>query len=141
MQTLVIFYSYTGKAKKLAKETADKEQADIIELKYIRRPSVFGAYLMGSMAARQQKQAKLQPYNEDFSSYDKIIIVMPVWAQFPAPAFNNIIDKLPEGKKVEIIMTSGSGNSGSIKEDAKKILSEKKCELVGFRDVKSGEMS
>ncbi|MCP1103379.1 VIT1/CCC1 family predicted Fe2+/Mn2+ transporter [Aequitasia blattaphilus] len=135
MKTLIIFYSYTGKTRELAQTLATKESADIIELKDQKRPSTIGAYVVGSLSAMRQKQAKLQPFQADFSAYEKIIIAMPLWAGFPAPAFNNIIPALPSGKQIEIIITSGSGNSGDTQKRVQTMLSEKSCTLVGFRDV------
>ncbi|MDL2287891.1 NAD(P)H-dependent oxidoreductase [Oscillospiraceae bacterium OttesenSCG-928-F05] len=140
MKTLIIYYSYTGKTKKLAQHLADKEQTDMIELKDQKRPSTIGAYVAGSLSARRQKQAKLQPFKADFSAYEKIIVAMPVWAGFPAPAFNNIVALLPSGKQVEIIMTSGGGDSGDTQKRVRAMLSEKGCTLAGFQDVKASEI-
>lgn len=137
MSTLIIFYSYTGKAKKLAETLAAQKGADILELKDEKRPSVFRAYVAGSLAARKQKQATLLPFHADFAAYEQILIIMPVWAGFPAPAFNNVTAALPAGKKVEIIMTSGGGDSGKVRVLAEATLKEKGCELVGFEDVKA----
>lgn len=141
MKTLIIYYSYTEKTKKLAEALAKTEGADIIEVKYQKRPSKVCAYVKGSFAARKQKQADLQPFQADFAAYDKIIIAAPVWAQYPAPAFNNIMAALPGGKKVEIIMTSGSGNSGNTRKLAEAALVEKGCELIGFKDIKAAEIT
>lgn len=141
MKTLVIFYSYTGKTKKLAQDLANKEQADMVEVNYIKRPSTLGAYVAGSLAARRQKSVKLQPLRCDFSAYDKIVIAVPIWAGFPAPPFHNIAAALPGGKQVECIMTSGSGASGDTRKRVEAMLAEKGCELVGFRDVKASEIT
>lgn len=141
MKTLVIFYSYTGKTKHLAQELASKEQADIIEVKYNKRPSIVGAYVAGSLAARRQKPAKLQPFNTDFSAYDSITIAMPIWAGFPAPAFNNISAALPSGKQVQIIMTSGGGDSGNTRTRVEAMLSEKNCVLTHYQDIKASEIN
>lgn len=137
MNTIVVYYSYTGFTKKLAEELAGKEGYALLELKDQKRPSTIGAYVAGSLKARRGKPAKLQAFHEDFSAFDKIVIAMPVWAQFPAPAFNNIIAALPAKKKVHIIMTSGSGNSGDTRKNAEAMLNEKDCTLDQFQDVKA----
>lgn len=140
MKSLVIYYSYTGSTKKLAEDLATKENAHITEVKYVKRPSTLGAYISGSLAARGQKEAKLQEFDSDFSGYEKIIIAMPVWAGFPAPPFNNIMKSLPSGIEVEIIMTSGGGSSGKTKELIEATLKEKGCRLVNFQDVKASDI-
>ncbi len=137
MKTLVIYYSYTGKTKKLAAETAKKWSADLYEVQEVKRRSAPSAYVLGSLAARGRKTAKLQELRCDFSAYDKLIILMPIWAGYPAPPMNNIIDKLPKGKTVELIMTSGSGNSKGSAEETKQLISKKGCAVSSYRDVKT----
>lgn len=137
MKTLVIYYSYTGKTKKIAEGLAKKESADMIEVKEKKTRSKFSAYVFGSLAARGQKQTALQPFDADFSAYDKIIIAMPIWAGYPAPAMNNIISLLPKGKKIELIMTYGSGNSKSTSEKTKALIEAKGCDIVKYEDIKA----
>lgn len=136
MKTLVIYYSYTGKTKRIAEDTAKKVNADIIELKEKKSRSKFNAYLFGSFAARGQKQAELQHFDPDFSAYDKIIISMPIWAGYPAPPINNIINLLPEGKQIELIMTSGSGSSKGSSDKTKALIEARGCNVVNYKDIK-----
>ena len=82
MKELVVFYSFTGKSRQIANALAQKENADIAEIKENKKRSVIGAYVAGSLAARRQKTAELERFNVDFSDYDKITIVMPIWAGF-----------------------------------------------------------
>jgi flavodoxin len=137
MKTLVIYYSYTGKTKRIAEDLAKKESADLIEVKEKKPRSKFNAYVFGSFAARGQKQAELQPFSSDFSAYDKIIIAMPIWAGYPAPAMNTIISLLPKDKKIELIMTSGSGSSQSTSEKTKALIEAKGCTVIKYEDIKA----
>jgi Flavodoxins len=137
MKTLVIYYSYTGNAKKIAEDLAKKESADILEVKEKNTRSKFNAYVFGSFAAMRQKQVQLQPFNSDFSKYDKLIIVMPIWAGHPAPAMSNIINLLPKNKKIALIMTSGSGNSKGSSEKTKALIKAKGCNVIKYEDRKA----
>jgi flavodoxin len=137
MKTLVIYYSYTGKTKIIAEELAKKESADIVEVKEKKKRSKFNAYVFGSFAAMRQKKADLEPFNIDFSVYEKIIIAIPIWAGSPAPAFNNIVELLPNDKTVELIMTSGSGKSSGSVEKSKELITLRNCNLVEYRDIKT----
>lgn len=136
MKTLVIYYSYTGKTKKAAEELAKKEKADILEVKEKKRRSTVNAYVLGSFAAMRQKQADILPIDKDFSAYGKIIITMPIWAGHPAPAFNNVVDKLPKGKEIALMFTSGSGSSKGSAEKTKALVEAKGCKVIKYEDVR-----
>jgi flavodoxin len=137
MKTLIIYYSYTGKTRTIAEELAKKESADIVEVKEKKKRSKFNAYIIGSFTAMRQKKADLESFNIDFSEYEKIIIAMPIWAGFPAPAFNNVVELLPNDKTVELIMTSGSGKSTGSAEKSKELVTLRKCTVVKYRDIKT----
>ena len=137
MKTLVIYYSYSGKTKIIAENKAKKLGADIFELKEIKKRGVFFAYVLGAHAAMKRKKEELQDITVDFSICDKIIIAMPIWAGCPAPAFNNVVELLPNGKEIELIMTSGSGNSSGSADKTKAMVLAKDCSGVKYLDVKS----
>ena len=136
MKTLVIYYSYTGKTKELVGKLAAQNELDILEVKETKRRFAFNAYVFGSLAARGQKQAELQPFDADFSAYDKIILAMPLWAGYPAPAMNNLISLLPSGKDVELLITSGSGNSSGSAEKTKALVAARGCRVTKYEDIK-----
>ncbi|WP_394922592.1 flavodoxin family protein [uncultured Robinsoniella sp.] len=139
MKTAIIYYSYTGKTKKLAEKKVRKDNADLIEIKEKNRRSTVGAYVVGSLAARRQKKAEIETVFADFSDYDRLIIMVPLWAGFPAPAFNNILELIPPGKEIELIITSGSGNSSASKEKTIALSTTKKVRVVKYQDVKTSK--
>lgn len=139
MKTAVIYYSYTGKTRALAEKKAHKANADIIEIKDKKRRSTVEAYVLGSLAARRQKKTDIAEAAADFSSYEKIIVAVPLWAGFPAPAFNNILELLPNGAEIELILTSGSGNSGGSKEKSIALAAAKGIKIVKYQDVKTSD--
>jgi ABC-type uncharacterized transport system substrate-binding protein len=50
---------------------------------------------------------------------------------------NTIISLLPTGKKIELIMTSGSGNSKSTCEKIKALIKARGCDVVKYEDIKA----
>ena len=137
MKTLVIYYSFTGHTRAAAKKIAQAENADIIEVKETKKRSKLNAYVAGSFAAMRHKEAVLQEYACDFAAYDRIVIAVPIWAGHPAPAFNNIINLLPSGKEVELVMISGGGNSGSSAEKTKQRIADRGCRVTKYLDQKA----
>ena len=110
MKTAIIYYSYTGKTKAISEKKARKEKADLIEV---------------------------QPISCDLSTYDRIIIAVPLWAGSPASPFHNIVKMLPAGKPVEVIITSGSGDSSGCKEKVKECIAAQGARMTKYLDVKT----
>ena len=62
-------------------------------------------------AARFKKRCEIEEALFDASSYDTVIIGLPVWAFAPTPAINTYLDKVIglNNKKLIVLLTSGSG--------------------------------
>lgn len=111
MSTIIIYYSYSGNTHKYATELAKKENADIYEIKDIKRPGKFKTFIIGCPKAMGHKTFQVETINIDFSKYDRYIICSPIWAGHPAPEINNVFEVLPKGSNLELHMISSSGNS------------------------------
>jgi len=60
----------------------------------------------------------------------------PVWAGKPAPAFNNIVEQIPSGKKIELVMVSGGGGTKSSSKGTIELFTARGCEVTGYEDVR-----
>jgi len=135
MNHLVIYYSFSGKTKIIAEDLAKKESADIFEIKDIRRPGKLKAYTAGIIASIRGKAWRIIPPDIEITKYDKITILAPVWADNPPPAFTAMLEYLPTGKPVSIIMVSASGKS-NCKDRLESIIKSKGCTLESLEDIK-----
>lgn len=111
MKTVVIYYSFRGHTKAEAEKIASGISAEIIEIKEAKKRGMFSALLSGCPAALKQKGSKIVLPEADLSVYEKVIVCAPVWAGYAAPAFNSILEILPKGADVEIVLCSGGGES------------------------------
>ena len=136
MSQLIIYYSYSGKTKKIAEDLAKRESADIFEIKDLRPVGKLKAYTAGIFAAAKGKAWQIKPPDIDIASKDKIIMLAPVWANNPPPAFFAILEYLPSGKPVSIKMVSASGRS-NCKSRLETIIENKGCTLESFEDIKA----
>ncbi|MCL2082705.1 MAG: NAD(P)H-dependent oxidoreductase [Oscillospiraceae bacterium] len=137
MKTLILFHSYTGKTKALAERKAAELMADIEEIKTVRRPSKFGAFVVGIPSSIGRKKAKIHPIKSSFDEYDKIVLMSPVWAGHTTPAVNSAIDCIPSGKRVEVIMVSSSGETDESADRIKALIYNRGCEVTDYTDVKA----
>jgi flavodoxin len=132
--TIVLYYSYTGHTAKLAGTIAENADIDICEMKDKKRPGVLGAFFVGCPKAMQMKPTPIEPLEVDLSTYERIVLLAPVWAGHPAPAALNAFDMLPSGKSVEVYMVSASGQSGA-KEKIEALIRSKGCELLKYENI------
>ena len=136
MKTLVIYYSYSGITRAAAQEVAVQENADIVEIKDAKRPNVMKALTVGCFAAMRCKPWPVEPLDADWGAYDRFILMAPVWAGHPAPAFNAVFPMLPEGKAVSIQLLSDSGKS-ACRAKLEAAVAARGCTLEDFTDIKT----
>ena len=136
MKTLVLFYSYSGNTRKLAKVYAEREHADILEVKSIEKPGRLKVYTAGCFAAITGKGWPIRPLSPDWTLYDRVVIYAPVWADNPAPYIYTALKLLPSGKSVEFRMVSASGSS-RCRASLESIVRKHDCTLTEFKDIKA----
>jgi flavodoxin len=133
---IVVYYSYSGRTKAIAETLAEREGADIVEVKDVKRPRKIKAFTLGIVASARGKSWAIQSLDVDLTVYDKIILLAPVWADNPAPAFNSLLELLPPKKSVSIKLVSMSGKSSCI-ERLEISLKEKNCVIESYEDIKA----
>jgi len=113
MKSLVTYYSYTGNTERVAKIFGKiLEAKGEVHLQKLKPVNEIKTFIAQCVAARKGDKAVLEEgIRFDASSYDMILIGSPVWAFAPTPAANTFIKNLTglEGKRVVVLLTSGSG--------------------------------
>ena len=143
MKTIVMYYSFSGNTKALAHKKTQELGADIEEITEVKRPFM----PIGIHRAVNRVRTEILPIESQLDDYDEIIIMSPVWADYPVSAIYSLIDRLPESKRVELIMVSGGGGTRSSAEGTIALVADKGCEVVGYTDVevkvnrKTGEVT
>lgn len=138
MKTAILYYSFGGFTKKYAEKAAGESGADLFEIHELRKRNIISAFIPGCPYAMKQKRVRIKPIDCDFSAYDSFILAAPVWAGFPAPAFNSALALLPKGAKVEVVLTSGSGDSSKGRTKVEELVKSCGCELTGYKDITNG---
>jgi hypothetical protein len=113
MKTLITYYSYTGITAKVADIFTEvlMKRGEVKVQRLVPKKEIT-SFIGQCMAARQGKRCELEEgVLFDASDYDTVIIGLPVWAFAPVPAINAYLDRVSglEGKKVIVLITSGSG--------------------------------
>lgn len=136
MKTLVIYYSHSGKTKKEAEKLAASVGGELCEVTEVKKRGVFGAYFIGCPQALKRVVPAIRPIGAKLEDYERIYIGAPIWAGHPAPAFNAVVKALPAGREVGLFLTSGSGDSSKSADGTKKLIENKGCNVIEYKDIK-----
>ena len=136
MKTLIIYYSYTGHTDAVAKKLAERESADIEEIVDSNRPGKLKVFTLGCYNAIKGNPWPINPPKADLNSYDRLILLSPIWAGNPAPVFNALLDILPAGKAIELKMVSSSGSS-NCEARLRSAIEAKGCTITSYEDIKN----
>ena len=110
MKKAVVFYSMDGNTRALAKQIAQKFEADVFELEETKkRPEGMKAFMGAGFQAFFGVKTKLKDdFSQQMDGYDMIYIGTPIWAAKQAPAVSSFMAKLkPLGKELYGIYRSG----------------------------------
>lgn len=105
MRKLVIFYSYEGNTRLLAKAIAEAVGAGLLELKPKKdiKSKSWMKYFWGGRQVVMKSKPELSPFDENPMDYNLLFIGTPVWAFTYAPALRSFFTKhKPTGKKIAV---------------------------------------
>ncbi|RLF57222.1 MAG: flavodoxin [Thermoplasmata archaeon] len=126
MKKLVVFYSYEGNTKFIAKTIAESIDADVLELKPVKEMNSKGfmKFIWGGQKVIMKQKPELNPFNFNPVDYDVLFIGTPVWAFTYTPALRTFFSKIKlENKKIAIFCCHEGG--------MKKTLDKMKKALTG----------
>jgi flavodoxin len=112
MKTAVVFYSYDGNCKYIARQIGSLLKADIVQAEPVKekRRSKFAMLFHGCGQVMFNRKPALKPYSFDAESYDLIILGTPVWAGSPSPALKSFLSQTKmSGKKIALFACHAGG--------------------------------
>ncbi len=137
MNTVVIYYSFSGKTKAEAEKRAREYGAKLIAVKEKKHRGKIGTFLIGCPQAMKRSAVPIAPLGVDLAQFEKIVICAPVWAGHPAPAFNSVCALLPKGREIEVLLTSGGGSSPKSKDGTRELIRAKGCTVTRYDEIKT----
>jgi len=137
MKTIIVYYTHSGNTKALATRKAKELDCDIEEIIEVKKANM----IVALYRVVTRGKTMIEPLKSNLDEYEKIIIMSPVWASLPVSAVNSVIDCLPVGKKVELIMVSGGGGTKKTAAGTKELVTGRGCEVVGYTDLKAKKVN
>lgn len=132
-KTLVIYYSRSGKTKKVAESIAEKLNADLKEIIDNKKRSGFFGFIFSGRDAMNEKLTDIKDINVKIKEYDRIIIGTPVWAsRISTPVLTFIRKQKNDIKNYSMFYTQGGPGDNKIEAQLDKYLNRKPETIVGI---------
>lgn len=84
-RSLVVFYSLTGRTRRLAEALTNALHADIEEIWDAQKRAGWRGYARSAYQAMRGKPARIEPTVRDLTAYDIVLVGGPVWAASVSP--------------------------------------------------------
>lgn len=122
-KTLVVYFTYSGNAKKAAERVAQLADADIFEI--VTKNAYSSDYQTCVEEARKEVAVNARPEItdkvQDMDKYDTLVIGFPNWCSTcPMPVLTFLEQYDLTGKKIYSFVTNGGGGCGKSTEDIAK---------------------
>ena len=137
MKPVILYYSLGGATRAEAKKRAESSGADVFEVLEAKKRGIFSAFIPGCPQALNRKSSAIQPLSIDWTNYDDVTLMAPVWAGHPAPAFNSALELVPKDKVLHIVLCSGGGETPKSKDATINLLRQRGYALSSYEDVKT----
>ncbi|WP_304507397.1 flavodoxin [Anaerotignum sp.] len=122
MKTLILYYSYTGNTRKIAKMIAEKIDSDLVEIKTVMPYE--GSYDdVVNQAQREVNSGfhpEIFPLDVNMKDYDTVILGSPVWWYTYAPAVATTLSQLSLERKTVYPFATNAGWLGHTFQDVSK---------------------
>nr|WP_325259729.1 flavodoxin [uncultured Oscillibacter sp.] len=116
-KSLVLFYSWSGNTRRIARIIAEKTGADLRELRpQTDYPKNYDEVLSQARDEIQRKQyPPLRPMDLDWSAYEAVYLGTPNWWSTTAPPVTAFLrEMMPTDKTIIPFCTHGGGGNGEI---------------------------
>lgn len=116
--TLVIYYSFSGNSKKVAKYVKDKLGADILELEPVTPFSDDYDQVVNEWQNNDIKRdVEIKPINVDLLNYSKVVLITGTWWYGITPVMKKFLKENNLGGKEVIVAASNAGWIGNSLKD------------------------
>jgi len=138
MKTLIVFYSRSGRTKKVAKSIASQLKCDVEEIFDTKNRKGIPGFLSAGSDANLKKLTIIKGIKKDPSLYDLVIIGTPVWSSnISAPIRTYIFLYKKELKKAAFFCTRLGTDAAKIFKDMESVSQKKPLAVL---ELTSGEV-
>jgi len=140
-EVLVVYYSRSGNTEAMAREIAQRLQADIIKLETKLYSLDFKGWFKANRDSRSKKNVDIRPEVVDLQRYRLIFLGSPIWWYRPAPPLWTFVEKNDfGGKNVVLFNTFNSKFKAKPIKEFQREVEEKGGRLIDHIFIRRGRV-
>jgi flavodoxin len=106
-QTLIIYYSRSGKTKLISETLAKNIGADILEIKDPQDRAGWWGFMISGLDAFRHLHTPIEPEKPNTATYSTIIVATPIWSWNVSTPIHTLFEKNSfDGKKLILLTTA-----------------------------------
>lgn len=138
---LVVYYSRSGNTEAMAREIAQRLQADIIKLETKLYSLDFKGWFKANRDSRSKKNVDIRPEVVDLQRYRLVFLGSPIWWYRPAPPLWTFVEKNDfGGKNVVLFNTFNSKFKAEATKEFQRKVEEKGGRLIDHIFIRRGRV-
>lgn len=127
MRTVIVYYSYGGNTRKVARQIQKETKVDMVKLEPLNPydGDYWDVVDQGKIEVEQDVKPKLKTNLNFIKNYERIILCSPIWWYTLAPVVKSFLDNVDiSSKEVIPVITNGGYGVGKSIQDLKKLAPE-----------------
>lgn len=136
MKILVLFFSRSGRNRKVAQAIAQKLKADIQEIIPLKGYKGLFGFIRGGYQATRGKTPAIKPLDKDLAAYDLVIFGTPIWgSRMASPVRTAITENKPKIKKYAFYCTAGGAGQEKAFADVRELIGTAPVAVVELQSL------
>lgn len=137
-KALIIFYSRTGKTKKVSETISKTLGCTIQEIKDLKDRTGIRGYIGGMIDVRKNPITSISPKVVDLKDYDMLFIGSPIWGMKFAPAITTFLNSTDfKGKEVILFATTSARIKQAVIDEYSELINTKGGEVIDTFFIKT----
>jgi menaquinone-dependent protoporphyrinogen IX oxidase len=139
MNTLIVYYSRSGRTRKIANQSGLKIKSDIEEIKDKKNRSGIFGFINSGNEAHLKKTIPIDELEKDPSQYETVIIGTPIWANTLSTPIRSFLKEYQQKlKRVAFFCTSMGSDPKPVFLAMEKLAAQKPITVINItaRDIK-----
>jgi flavodoxin len=136
MKTLILYYSRSGRSRKVAEKIAQGLKADIEEIFPLKGYKGLFGFIRGGFQATRGKLPAIKPLAKDLAAYELIIFGTPIWgSRMSSPLRTALTENKPKIKKYAFYCTAGDANQVKAVADVQELIGQAPVAILTLQSV------